>query len=386
MSDKAEVVVIGAGVMGCAAAYELARAGQRVTLLEQHRGGHPLGSSHGPTRMIRLAYNGDDYVELCRAAFALWRELEIASGQSLLDECGGIDLGDPATMAANGIRDTYLATGVPFEELERDEIVRRFPQLAPPEDAVALYQPNYGLLAADRCVTALAGAARRAGATIREGVTALTVSPDGDGVAVETGTGRILADRAVLAAGSWMRPLLRSLDLHLPITVLKEQLAFFAVPDLEPYRPGRFPLVIHRFPNTTSLGSAFPATSTSGVKIMIDRVGPVVDSHDLDRTIDPASIESLHRYATNLFPGLTGEITERVSCRYTMTPDEDFILDRHPNYLQIVIASPCSGHGFKFAPVIGRILADLAIMGRTDYNIGRFRIDRPALSEGRPIP
>jgi sarcosine oxidase len=383
VAQQADVVVVGGGVMGLAAAYELARAGRSVTLLDQHERGHSLGSSHGPTRMTRLAYDGADYVELCRTASRLWRELELASKQSLLNECGGMDLGDRTTLASNGVRDTYLATGVPFEELDRDEIVRRFPQFTPPDDAIALYQPSYGLLSADRCVAAFADLARRHGATLRDGVTVSSVAPDGDGVIVETSEGRILAGRAILAAGSWMKPMLVMLGLDLPVTVLKEQLAFFEVEDLEPFRPGRFPLVIHRFPNTTSIGSAFPATTTSGVKMMIDRIGPVVDPHDADRTIDQGHLEHLRRYATNLLPGLTGVMTETTSCRYTMTPDEDFILDRHPEHPQIVVASPCSGHGFKFAPVIGKILADLAIDGRTSHNIARFRLDRPALTAPR---
>jgi sarcosine oxidase len=157
---------------------------------------------------------------------------------------------------------------------------------------------------------------------------------------------------------------------------LQEQLAFFQVRDPEAHGPDRLPLVIHRFPGTTSLGSVFPIYGHEGVKVMIDRVGPAVDPASPERAIDPAQLERLHAYAMDLLPGLTGEILETTSCRYTMTPDEDFIIDLHPAYPQIAIASPCSGHGFKFAPVIGQMLADLALRGETTYPMARFRLRR----------
>lgn len=377
--QKAEVVVVGGGVIGCATAYQLARDGHRVTLLEQFAAGHDRASSHGPTRIIRLAYDGADYVALARASYALWHELEAATGETLMVQTGGLDLGSADALAMDGIRDTYRETGVPFEELDRDEIAHRFPQFNLPDETVGLYQADYSLLAADRCVQALVAQAVAHGAVIREGVRVTTVNPDGDGVAVETSEGAILADRVVLAAGSWISPFLCDLGITLPITVLKEQLAFFAAHEPQRYVPGALPLVIHRFPGTTSLGSIFPIYNHTGVKIMIDRIGLAVEPDDPDRSIDAESLERLRRYAVDILPGLTGEITEAVSCRYTMTPDEDFVLDQHPEHPQIVIASACSGHGFKFGITIGRILADLATAGATGYDINRFRLDRPAL-------
>jgi sarcosine oxidase len=143
--------------------------------------------------------------------------------------------------------------------------------------------------------------------------------------------------------------------------------------------PGRFPLFIHRFPDTTSLGSGFPIFGHAGVKLMLDRTGPVVDPADPDRSVDESRLALVRKYVAGILPDLGDQVIDTVTCRYTMTPDEDFILDRHPGHPQIVIASPCSGHGFKFAVVIGRILADLATRGATSYPIERFRLDRPAL-------
>jgi sarcosine oxidase len=279
----------------------------------------------------------------------------------------------------DGIRETYRAAGVPYEELERDEIQRRFPQFSLPDDTIGLYQADYSLLVADRCVATLAAGARVHGASILEGETVSAITPNGSGIELLTTSGMIRADRVILATGSWIAPQLRDLGIDLPITVLKEQLAFFAARNPEAYAPGRLPLVIHRFPGTTTLGSFFPFYRHDGVKIMIDRIGPAVDPADADRSIDSASLARLRDYAMQMMPGLTGDVLDAVSCRYTMTPDEDFVIDSHPEIPEIVIASTCSGHGFKFAVAIGRILADLAITGRSEFDIARFRLDRPAL-------
>jgi monomeric sarcosine oxidase len=377
-----DVLIVGGGVMGCAAAYHLARDGQRVLLLEQFAVGHGRGSSHGPSRIIRLAYASRDYVELARASYALWRALEAESGERLMVQTGGLDIGPPDALALDGIRETFESAGVPFEQLDRAAIMLRYPQFNLPEGTTGLYQADYSLLAAGRCVTTLAAQARRYGAVIREGEPARQVRVTTGGVELRTDQGAYFAERLILSAGSWMRPLLRQLDLDLPLTVRKEQLAFFRARDPQAFVPGRLPLVIHRFPGTTVLGSVFPIFGHAGVKVMIDRIGPEVAPDDPDRTIDEPRLARLCAYATDLLPGLTGEVIEAVSCRYTMTPDEDFIIDNHPAHPQVVMASPCSGHGFKFAVVIGRILADLAVQGATEYDIARFRLDRPALVEG----
>jgi len=376
-----DVIIVGGGVMGCAAAWRLARAGQRVRLLEQFAIGQDRGSSHGPSRMIRLAYDAPEYVHLGQVAFDLWDELQEESGESLLFRTGGINAGLPHANEIAGIARLYDTLGVPYERLDSDELRRRYPQLTFPEGTIGLYQADYGILAATRCVLACAARARAHGAALHEDEPALEVLPDGDGVAVRTPRETYRAARVILTAGSWTHPLLAPLGLDLPLTILQEQLAFFAVRDAAAHGPGRLPLVMHRFPGTTSIGSVFPIFDHEGVKVMIDRVGPAVAPAAPGRAIDPVLLESLRDYARNLLPGATGEILETTSCRYTMTPDEDFIIDRHPEYLQIVISSTCSGHAFKFAPVIGQMVADLALAGETPYPTARFRLDRPALSE-----
>jgi monomeric sarcosine oxidase len=377
-----DVIVVGGGAMGSGAAWRLARAGHRVRLLEQFALGHEKGSSHGPSRMIRIAYPAPEYVELGQEAFRLWDELQAESGESLLLRTYGMNVGVPHADAMEEVARTLETLGVPHERLDSEELRRRYPQYSFPDGSIGIYQEDYGILAASRCVAALAARARAAGAELHDEETVLEIAPDGDGVEVRTTRGSHRAQRVILAAGSWLRPLLAPLGIDLPLTVLQEQLAFFRVRDPEAHTPDRLPLLMHRFPGTTSLGSVFPIYGHEGVKVMLDRIGnAVVDPGNPDRAIDPLRLERLRDYATELMPGITGEILETTSCRYTMTADEDFVIDFHPEHRQIVIASPCSSHGFKFAPVIGQMLADLAVSGTSAYPTARFSLDRTALAE-----
>jgi sarcosine oxidase len=245
-----------------------------------------------------------------------------------------------------------------------------------PEETIAYYQPEYSLLAAELCVATLAAQARLHGATIHEQETVLSVQPQGSGVLVQTTAGSYRADRVILSAGSWMRPLVQQLGIDLPLKVTKELLVYIQPADPEPYRPRTFPVYIHRFPNTTTVGSGFPLFGHAGVKMIYDRTGPVIDPSDPNRNPEAYQLDLSMNYIRDTLPTLGENIIETVTCRYTMTPDEHFIIDRHPEHPQIIIASPCSGHGFKFGSVIGRILADLAIQGSTQFPIDRFQLGR----------
>ncbi|HSB67432.1 MAG TPA: N-methyl-L-tryptophan oxidase [Anaerolineales bacterium] len=381
MVETADVIIVGGGVMGCATAYQLAKSGLRVIVLEQFTIGNHMGSSHGASRLFRLAHTDPYYVELARAAYTLWHELESESGQQLMQLVDALDLG--SSKALKKLISSLQASNVAFELLDRNEIVHRFPHFALPEDTLGLYQADYGMLRADLCVSTFAEQARLYGVTIAEEQTVQHVHPWGDSVQIQTDKVTYSARWLILCAGSWMRPLLRQLDLDLPLVVRKEHITFYKPGDPEEWLPGRFPLFRHHLTGSTGRwGVGFPIFAHAGAKMLLDCTGPIIEPEDLDRSVDQAVLGMVRAYIASILPTLGEDIIGAETCRYTMTPDEDFILDRHPAHPQIIIASPCSGHGFKFAPLIGCILADLALRGATEYSIERFRLDRPALMKG----
>jgi sarcosine oxidase len=377
-NHSTDIIVVGGGVMGCTTAYQLAKDGRTVLLLEQYTIGNRMGSSHGASRLFRLAHTNPDYVELARQAYGLWRELESESGERLMKQVDALDIGTPAILTE--LRTTLEATGVPFVALDRDEIMHRFPQFSLPEDVTGLYQADYAMLAADRCVSAFAALARGHGATIVEGETVQQVRPTSSGVEVRTDKGTYSARGVVLCAGSWMKPLMRQLGIDLSLTIRKEHITYYRPCDPENWMPGRFPIFRHHLSGTNGRwGVGFPIFEHPGVKLLVDCTGPFVEPGDPDRSVDQAVVSRVRQYVAGILPTLGDNFIETQTCRYTMTPDDDFILDLHPEFPQVVVASPCSGHGFKFAPLIGRILADLAVRGETRYDIKRFKLDRPGL-------
>jgi sarcosine oxidase len=372
--NSSDVIVIGAGVMGANAAHQSAKDGASVRLIEQFGVGHALGSSHGPSRIIRLAYPEAHYLALARSAYALWRELEQESGRMLYFKTGGLDFGVPDALGLRDIGENYRAQGIAHEALDSDEIMGRFPQLRLADDIIGFYQPDYGMLHAQHCVETAVTMAQQHGAMVHEHEPVRRVIPQAAGVEVHTDAGVYRAARLILCAGSWMGPMLGALGLHAPLTITKEQVVYMQPRNPADYAIGRFPLCLQRFPGTKSLGSAFPVLGHPCPKLIFDHIGAHVAPEDPDRSVDPVYLSRVRDYALGLLPGLTGEVAEVVTCRYTMTPDEDFIIDTHPEHPHIVIASPCSGHGFKFGSVIGRILADLVLRGATTHDIARFRL------------
>ena len=375
-----DVIVVGGGVMGCATAYQLAKRGRRVLLLEQFALGHDRGSSHGHSRIIRLAYDAPDYVRLVQAAYPLWRALEQESGAALMLQTGGLDFARPGTRSFEATRATLAALGIEHELLDATAIGERFPQFQLPADALGLYQREAAILNASACVAALAAEARRHGAELRDQQPARQIGPAGAGVEVRTDLATYQADRLVVTAGSWARPLLSQLGLELPLAVTREQVAFFAPHHPEQFAPGRFPIFIHHDDQNPS-AYGFPLYGLPGVKVAYHQGGPAIDPDSEERAADAAVNESLRDYQARWIPAAAGELLLSQTCRYTTTPDEHFIIDRHPAHPQIVIGSPCSGHGFKFGVLIGAILADLAEHGATEHPIGRFGLVREGLRD-----
>jgi sarcosine oxidase len=375
-----DVIVLGLGAMGSAAAYHAARRGQRVLGLDAHPRGHDLGSSHGRTRMIREAYyEAPEYVPLVQRAYALWRDLEAESGRSLLRITGGLYLGRPDSELVAGVLASARQHGLAHDELDAAEVTARFPGFRPTEDQIGVYEANAGILEPEACVGAHLDLAARHGAELRHAEAVRRWSPDGDGVRVETEQGSYRADRLVITAGPWAAEVLA--ELRLPLTVWRLVNAHF-----EPTRPELFDVArcpVHLLSVPEGLYGGFPALPGQGVKLGRHDIGEVCGPHTIRREIDDGEVEELRTVFERYLPGSAGPLLWSFTCMYTMTPDHHFILDRHPQHTQVTYACGFSGHGFKFATVIGEILADLALDGSTRHPIGFLAADRFATLTSR---
>ena len=370
-----DVAVIGLGVMGSAALDALARRGRRVIGIDRFAPGHDRGSSHGATRIIRLGYfEHPSYVQLVGAAYPLWRELEARSGQSLLSVTGILEIGEPESDLVAGTLRSSRLHGLPHEILDAPSLMKRFPAFRLPDDFVGVFQRDGGFVRAESAVAALQTLARRAGAELRIEERVCAVEPYRDGVRVTTQHGDIVAKYAIVTAGPWLKSLLPQLPV--PIRVTRQVLGWFEPADdaRDWFAADRFPVFLLQ--NQDGVFYGFPA-DTDGIKVAKHHhLDETVDPDGHDRTVSAADEAVVRRVLRAYVPDADGRLIAARTCLYTMTPDGDFILDRLPGCPQIVVAAPCSGHGFKFAPVIGEILADLAVEGYTEHDILRFSLKR----------
>ncbi len=343
--------------MGCAAAAELANRGADVELFERGLVGASTSSSMGPSRIFRLSYDECDYIHFAQHALELWSALEAERNTSLLVETGGIDIGESGNPSLGRIAGALSSAAVPFEVWDHTALRRAYPQLRLAENVRAVFQPNTCVLRADRCIRALAAAARDAGSRIYEKTDVRAVVPDGSGVRIETSAGVHNADLALLCAGPGICSFLEPLELDVPITISFEQSVYFAAQGDPSFEPGHFPVCIGHF-DGPRLMSIFPALDDLGVKVMIENKKAAIDGRD--GGIDPDLVARVERRARDLMPRLSTTITRVDRAPYTLLPDGDFLIDRHPVFPQIILCSACSGHGFKFAPAIGEMMADLA--------------------------
>ena len=373
-----DVIIAGLGAMGSAAAYHLASRGQRVLGLDAHAPGHTRGSSHGETRIIRLSYfEHPSYVPLLRRAYALWRELEQRAQTDLLRLTGGLYLGPPGSELVAGARRSALQHDLAHELLGESELRRRFPQFQASEDTVSLYETDAGFLRPERCIESHVRLAAAHGAELRHGEPLTSWRPDGGGVEVTTPAGNYRAGRLVLATGAWLgRHLAGSDGERLPLRV-ERNVPFWLRPTADPdaFAPDRFPVFIWDTPGGHFYGIAH--VEWPGVKVARHHTGEYGDPDEIERTPRPADERPVRTFVREHLPALNGPVEQRLVCLYTLTPDGHFVVDLHPEHPQVAIASACSGHGFKFASVVGELLADLATTGRTDpaadfLRLGRF--------------
>ncbi len=367
--DRTDVVVIGAGVMGSAAAWALGERSVETILLEQFEFGHARGSSHGPVRIFRLSYPDPVYVGMARRAHEAWRRLEDSANEELLVTTGGLDAGPAAVVCAQALR--HL--GVPSEWLTPGEAAERFPAISFDDLGDVLFQPDAGVCRADRTVAAQIRVAAERGVEVRDRTRIEWVEADGDGVRVHTAEGTIAARAAVVTAGSWAGPLLKTVGPGLMLTPILQHVSYFGPPEVE------IPTLIEwGMPGIVTYATG-PAGVAPGVKIGEHWGGTPVDPRDGPFEIDPERVASHVDYAKLRFPTLDPEPLGSETCLYTMTPDEDFVIDRMG---PVVVGAGFSGHGFKFGPLIGEILAGLALGEDPGNDLDRFRLDRSAVRAG----
>ncbi len=370
-----DVIVLGAGAMGSATAYHLARRGARVLLLEQFAIAHDQGSSHGFTRIIRLAYfEHPSYVPLLARAYELWEALERESGRSLLHITGSLDAGARESRTFSGSLHSCQVHGLPHEVLTASEVAQRFSGYQLPDDVMAVFQPRGGFLVPEACLEAHVALATQHGAEVRTGERVLSWEARDDGVVVTTALGRYEAARLVVAAGAWTGALVP--ELHDVLVPERQVLGWFEIGDRDLFAPSRFPVF------NLDLGGehwyGFPEFGVPGFKLgCYHHLREVVDPDRMDRgAVSSRDVALLRALVERCFPAVSAETLLTKTCLFTNTPDEHFILDRLPDTPQVTIAHACSGHGFKFSSVIGEIAADLALDGATRHDIALHRLSR----------
>jgi sarcosine oxidase len=370
-----DVIVAGVGGMGAAACYHLARRGSRVLGLERFDIPNDRGSSHGLTRIIRLAYfENPSYVPLARRALELWQEAGKAYGEPLYFPTGGIDAALEDNAVFQGSLESCRLYNLPHEVLTAREANRRFPGYRLPRTHSVVFQPDGGFIACDRAVLAHATLARKEGADLRANERIVEWQPiAGGGVRVRTDRGSYEAGRLILSAGAWMGELLPRLkDIAVPE---RQVLGWFQPEDSSLFQPDVFPIIILIVDE--GFFYATPVWGTPGLKIgLYHHRGERGPADSLSRETGPADEAALRVAAERYFTGSGGPLLAAKTCMFTNTPDGDFIIDTLPGENDVIVASPCSGHGFKFASAIGEILADLARDGQTSADISRFSLAR----------
>ena len=388
-----DVIILGTGSMGGAAANALAERGVNVLGIEAFEPGHDQGAAHGGTRIIRQSYfESPDYVPLLRRSYELFRKLEEESGRDIMQLCGGIYIGDPDSVTFVGSKVASELHDLDLEILTADEIRVRFPTMDPADNALGLYEANAGYVRPEETTIANAEVAAKKGATLHfhEKVLSWHTTDDGSltgGVQVTTDKATYTADKLIVSPGAWAPVMLPELNLPLQID---RMIFYWFSPDcteevpFESWSEENHPVYIEQTNGNDQI-YGFPATDgpDGGVKLGFFRKGTPTTADTIDRNVYDHEIDEMRARAVELFPRLTGAVVQAKTCLYSVTPDEHFVVGPHPDHPQVIVACGFSGHGFKFVPVIGEILADLAVDGATDHEISLFD---PARFRSTPGP
>ena len=359
-------MVVGAGGAGAAAAYGLARRGLRPLLVEQFRVGHDRGSSFGHSRIFRFAYEEAEYAGLAREALRSWRALEQEAGQTLFWRTGGLDLGPDSAPNLNHVFDALARQDMAAERLTRAGLQKRYPQWQVPADWEAVYSPDAGIVNPTLTVEVLCALTNAHGGQVLEN-TRVDGIEFGSRPRVSTTAGVFTCDHLIVAAGAWTAKLVPELVSYLTVTLAGT--TFYRPRHLADFQPERFPIFIT---HDEFQAYGFPAFGLPGVKLGTDTIREVTDGDSrpfgMPAKMQADSDEFMRRY----LPGAAGAVMHRASCLITRAPTTDFLLARHPACERVIVASPCSGHGFKFVPLLGEILAAKAVGESHPWDLPRF--------------
>ena len=383
MQRPLDAIVVGLGAMGAATAYQLAGRGRAVLGLDRHHPPHAFGSSHGETRVTRLAIGeGAQYSPLAIRSHEIWRGIERLTGERLLVECGGLIVsgeGARATCHVPGFFANTLAAaarfGISHEVLDAKAIRRRFPAFAVADADTGYFEPSMGYVRPEACISTQLALARAKGARLQFGESALEFGETAEGAFVRTDRATWRASRGVVTAGPWLPGLLGPVWAG-RFTVRRQVLHWFEPERASDFVPGRFPVFIWELAGHAQPIYGFPVVpGGEGVKIATEQVDTATTPEAVDRTVDPAEARALFDGKVgHAFPGLTGRCLRSAACLYTMTGDSGFVIEPHPAFARVLVASPCSGHGFKHSAGIGELLAQMAL-GETHRDISMFRFD-----------
>jgi sarcosine oxidase len=379
MKTSYDYIVIGVGGMGSAAAYWLARtSGGSALGLEQFELNHPRGGSHDHSRIIRRAYHMPEYTVLADETYRVWDDMQKEAGEQVVFKTGGLNFGTPGSDAENYIT-SMQKQKIPHEVLTPGEVMKRWPQFKLTSNMVAAYQADGGFVDPSKATLAHIRLARARGATILDNTAVQSIDIRGGQCRVVTAAGTFEAGKLVLTSGAWTNRVLASLGLELPLTVTQEQVTYFVPPTLEDFSPARFPIwIAHDERGLCFYG--FPVYGEKAAKAAEDAGGRFVTADTRTFEPDPENLERVTQYLKKHIPSMLGPILRTKTCLYTMPPDRNFILDQLPGYPQVCL-SIGAGHMFKFASLVGKILSQLAIQGKTQYPIDIFTLKRKAITD-----
>jgi len=370
-----DVIVLGTGGVGSAAAFHAARRGAKVLGIDRFPGGHDRGSSHGETRIIRQAYfEHADYVPLLLRAYELWRELEQLAGEDLLHQVGLLQVGPPEGVVVRGVLEAAQLHGLAVDSLSAHEVHRRFPGFRVPAGSVGVFEPAAGYLKVERCVLAHLAAAKQHGAEFRFGSAVSLRRKAGNSIVIGTEAGDTFrCAKLIVTAGPWAPVLLPNLKIG--FAVRRKHLYWYPTADACYHQDRGCPTFLYELPQGVYYG--FPQIDALGVKVAEHSGGELVRDplHD-PRELDQADLGRVESFLAQQMPGVTRQLGRRSVCFYTMSPDEHFIVDQDPFFPNNYFAAGLSGHGFKFTSVLGEALAELALDGTTKLPIGFLSLNR----------